>query len=221
MSADLHERHPMTDDIARICRLAPVIPVVVIEREEDAVPLARALLDGELKVIEVTLRTPAALPAIRRIAREVPGVVVGAGTILSAGDLRAAREAGALFGVSPGTPPGLLEAIRAASWPFLPGAATPTEALALREQGFHVLKFFPAEPAGGAAMLKAMHGPMPDLSFCPTGGIDEAGTADYLGLPNVICVGGSWVTPASAVRAGDFAAVKALAARAAALRPVP
>lgn len=209
----------MTDDIRTICRLAPVVPVVVIEREDDAVPLARALVAGGLKVIEITLRTPAALPAIRRIAGEVPDAVVGAGTILSQKDLEASLEAEVRFGVSPGTTPRLRDAIRAAGLPFLPGAATVSEAMTLAEEGFKTLKFFPAEPAGGRAALKAIHGPVPDLTFCPTGGIDERNAPAYLSLPNVLCVGGSWVTPAELIRAGDFAAVQALAERAAALRP--
>ncbi|WP_169946241.1 bifunctional 4-hydroxy-2-oxoglutarate aldolase/2-dehydro-3-deoxy-phosphogluconate aldolase [Microbispora sp. H11081] len=199
--------------------LAPVIPVVVLEDAGSAVPLARALVGGGLPVIEVTLRTPAALDAIRRIAAEVPEAVVGAGTVRSPEDVEAAAEAGSRFLVSPGTTPGLLAAMLASGVPFLPGVATATEAMTLAERGVRELKFFPAEPAGGVSYLKALGGPLPDVRFCPTGGITPSNAPAYLALPNVGCVGGSWLTPRSLVTAGDFTRIEKLASEAAALRP--
>lgn len=197
--------------------LAPVVPVVVIERVEDAVPLARALVEGGLPLIEVTFRTPAALEALRAIA-DVEGAVAGAGTVISPAQMEAAIDAGASFLVSPGTTPDLLAAFIASPVPVMAGCATPSEAMRLAEAGFEVLKFFPAEVAGGVAALKAMAGPFPDLRFCPTGGITPANVGDYLALPNVVAVGGSWVAPQEAIRAGDFATVRALARAAADLR---
>ncbi|GGO23142.1 ketohydroxyglutarate aldolase [Microbispora rosea subsp. aerata] len=205
--------------MSNLLDLAPVIPVIVLDDAESAVPLARALVGGGLPVIEVTLRTPAALDAIRRIAAEVPDAVVGAGTVRSPRDVEAATGAGARFLVSPGTTPGLLAAMLDAGVPFLPGAATATEAMALAERGVRELKFFPAEPAGGVAYLKALSGPLPDVRFCPTGGITPSNAPAYLALPNVGCVGGSWLTPRSLVAAGDFARIEKLASEAAALRP--
>ncbi|MEZ0073117.1 bifunctional 4-hydroxy-2-oxoglutarate aldolase/2-dehydro-3-deoxy-phosphogluconate aldolase [Planotetraspora sp. GP83] len=198
--------------------LAPVVPVVVVDDASTAVPLARALVAGGLPVIEVTLRTPAALDAIRRIAAEVPEAVVGAGTVRTPGDVEAAVEAGSRFLVSPGTTPALLAALLAGGVPFLPGAATASEAMSLAERGVRELKFFPAEAAGGAAFLKSLSGPLPDVRFCPTGGITPANAPAYLALPNVGCVGGSWLTPADALAAGDYARVEKLATEAAALR---
>lgn len=197
-------------DLRRALQLVPVLPVLVIDDAEKAEPLAKALLDGGLNVLEVTLRTPAALEAIARMAR-VPGVVVGAGTLTRPGDFAAAREAGARFGVSPGAVPALLAAARESVLPFLPGVATASEAITARDAGFGLLKFFPAVPAGGAPYLKALGGPLPELAFCPTGGIDAGNFRSFRELPNVICVGGSWVAPADAVARGDWAAITRLA----------
>ncbi|MBB2740469.1 UNVERIFIED_ORG: 2-dehydro-3-deoxyphosphogluconate aldolase/(4S)-4-hydroxy-2-oxoglutarate aldolase [Microbispora rosea subsp. rosea] len=205
--------------MSNLLDLAPVVPVVVLDDAESAVPLARALVAGGLPVIEVTLRTPVALDAIRRIAAEVPEAVIGAGTVRSPEDVEAAAGAGARFLVSPGTTPGLLAAMLAAGVPFLPGVATATEAMTLAERGVRELKFFPAEPAGGVAYLKSLSGPLPDVRFCPTGGITPSNAPAYLALPNVGCVGGSWLTPRSLVTAGDFARIEKLASEAAALRP--
>lgn len=192
-----------------------VVPVLTIARVADAVPLARALAAGGLDVIEVTLRTPAALDAIRAIAEAVPEVVVGAGTITSAADVTAAVQAGARYLVSPGTPAALVEPLAASGVPCLPGCATVSEAMALAQRGFRVLKFFPAEASGGVAWLKSVAGPLPDLTFCPTGGIDARNVGTYLAQPNVRAVGGSWVAPKDAVAAGDFARITALAQAAA------
>ncbi|MEV0162273.1 bifunctional 4-hydroxy-2-oxoglutarate aldolase/2-dehydro-3-deoxy-phosphogluconate aldolase [Nonomuraea fuscirosea] len=198
--------------------LAPVIPVVVIDDVETAVPLARALVAGGLPAIEVTLRTPAAREAIARIAAEVPEATVGAGTVRTADDISASVAAGARFLVSPGTTPSLVEALEASGVPFLPGAVTVSEAMALAERGIKELKFFPAEAAGGVTYLKSLGGPLPDVRFCPTGGIRVETAPDYLALPNVGCVGGTWLTPADALASGDWARVEKLAAEAAALR---
>ncbi|MFG1695385.1 bifunctional 4-hydroxy-2-oxoglutarate aldolase/2-dehydro-3-deoxy-phosphogluconate aldolase [Nonomuraea sp. NPDC049309] len=198
--------------------LAPVIPVVVIEDASTAVPLARALVAGGLPVIEVTLRTPAAREAIAAIAAEVPEATVGAGTVRTAEDVTASVAAGAKFLVSPGTTPSLVEALDSSGVPYLPGAATVSEVMALAERGIKEMKFFPAEAAGGVPYLKAIGGPVPDVRFCPTGGIRLATAPDYLALPNVGCVGGTWLTPADALAAGDWARVEKLAAEAAALR---
>lgn len=209
----------MPVDARPLLAQAPVIPVLTIKDAAEAVPLARALVAGGLPVIEVTLRTPAALDAIREIAREVPEAVVGAGTILRPDDIQPATAAGSAFLVSPGTPPALAEALASVPVPVLPGAATATEAMALFALGFRALKFFPAEPSGGAAFLKALAGPLPDLVFCPTGGIDAANAPAYLALPNVGAVGGSWVAPAEALRMRDFARIEDLARAARRLRP--
>ncbi|MEV4077140.1 bifunctional 4-hydroxy-2-oxoglutarate aldolase/2-dehydro-3-deoxy-phosphogluconate aldolase [Nonomuraea fuscirosea] len=198
--------------------LAPVIPVVVIDDVETAVPLARALVAGGLPAIEVTLRTPAAREAIARIAAEVPEATVGAGTVRTADDISASVAAGAKFLVSPGTTPSLVEALEASGVPFLPGAVTVSEAMALAERGIKELKFFPAEAAGGVTYLKSLGGPLPDVRFCPTGGIRVETAPDYLALPNVGCVGGTWLTPADALASGDWTRVEKLAAEAAALR---
>jgi len=199
-----------------ICARAPVIPVLVVEEVAVARPLAEALVRGGLTALEVTLRTPAALEAIAEMAL-VAGAAVGAGTLLSPADVRAAKAAGAVFGVSPGATPALLEAAEAEGIPLLPGAATASEAMALMERGYRLLKFFPAEPAGGAAALAALGGPLPQLGFCPTGGIGPGNAAAYLRLPNVRCVGGSWVAPRAMVAAGDWDGIARLAAEAAAL----
>ena len=205
--------------VRSLMRRAPVIPVIVIDDLEQAVPLARALVDGGLPVLEVTLRTDAGLAAIERIARRVPDAVVGVGTVTRADELHAAIDAGARFGVSPGLTPGLADAVRASGLPFLPGCMTPSEVMAAVSYGFDALKLFPAQQAGGVGMLKALAGPFPGLLFCPTGGVSAANAAEFLALPNVGCVGGSWVTPKDAVAAGDWARIRSLAAQAAALRP--
>ena len=199
-------------------RLAPVIPVVIIEDAKHAVPMARALVAGGIPAIEVTLRTPAALDAIRAIAQEVEGAVVGVGTVLTANDLLAAERAGARFAVSPGMSPRLLAAADDSTLPLLPGIATASEAMALLERGYRHLKFFPAVPAGGAKLLGAWASPLPQIRFCPTGGITLSTAKDFLSLPNVLCVGGSWLTPADKLKAGDWAAIEQLAREAAALR---
>ncbi|MEP9353818.1 bifunctional 4-hydroxy-2-oxoglutarate aldolase/2-dehydro-3-deoxy-phosphogluconate aldolase [Xanthobacter sp. KR7-65] len=197
---------------------APVVPVVVIERLEDAVPLARALVEGGLPLIEVTLRTPVAMEALRRIAAEVEGAIPGAGTVVERGQIAAAMNAGATFLVSPGTTPDLAAAFAEIPIPVMAGCATASEAMRLSELGFEVLKFFPAEASGGAAFLKSIAGPLPHLRFCPTGGIGPANAPDYLALPSVVAVGGSWVVPTDAIRAGDFGKVRELAAAAAQLK---
>jgi 2-dehydro-3-deoxyphosphogluconate aldolase/(4S)-4-hydroxy-2-oxoglutarate aldolase len=196
----------------------PVIPVIVIDRLDDAVPLARALVAGGVKVLEVTLRTPVALQAIEAMAREVPGAIVGAGTIRSAADARAAARAGAVFGVSPGYTAEVGAACREAGLPLLPGVATASEVMAAQADGLSFLKFFPATAAGGIPLLKALAGPFPDVVFCPTGGITLQTAPDFLSLPNVKVCGGSWLTPADAVKAGDWDRITRLAAEAAALR---
>ena len=196
----------------------PVIPVLTIERVADAVALARALVAGGLPVIEVTLRTKAALDAIRAIAAQVPDCIVGVGTVTRISDIEAATAAGAEYLVSPGTPPELAAALADASVPVLPGCATVSEAMALAGRGFKVLKFFPAEASGGVAWLKSVAAPLPDLRFCPTGGIDSKNIAAYLGCPNVLAVGGSWVAPKDAIASGDFARITQLAREASALR---
>lgn len=201
---------------AEICRLAPVVPVLVIDDIAHARPLAEALVAGGLPALEVTLRTPCALDAIRAMAG-VPGGVVGAGTLLTPADVKAAKAAGAQFGVSPGATPALLDACAEAGLPLLPGAVTASEIMALLERGYDVLKFFPAEQSGGAAFLKSIGGPIPQVKFCPTGGIGPKNAADYLSLPNILCVGGSWVAPKAAMLAGDWAEITRLAAGAAKL----
>jgi 2-dehydro-3-deoxyphosphogluconate aldolase/(4S)-4-hydroxy-2-oxoglutarate aldolase len=195
----------------------PVVPVLTIERAGHAVPLARALVAGGLNVIEVTLRTRAALDAIEAIAAHVPACVVGAGTVLGEGDVDAALAVGARYLVSPGTPAELAAALAAAPVPALPGCATVSEALTLSALGFRVLKFFPAEASGGIAWLKSLAAPCPELKFCPTGGIDPRNAAAYLALSNVVAVGGSWPAPQDAIAAGNFARITELAREAAAL----
>ncbi|WTU15707.1 bifunctional 4-hydroxy-2-oxoglutarate aldolase/2-dehydro-3-deoxy-phosphogluconate aldolase [Streptomyces sp. NBC_00075] len=197
--------------------LAPVIPVVVVEDLVDAVPLARALVAGGLPAIEVTLRTPVALDAIRAIADGVPDAVVGVGTVISPGQVSDALAAGARFLVSPGWTDVLLESMRASGVPFLPGVSTTSEVVALLERGVREMKFFPAEAAGGAAYLKALAGPLPQARFCPTGGVGPANAPEYLALPNVACVGGSWMLPADAIASRDWDRVEALARQAAGL----
>lgn len=200
-----------------VLAFGPVIPVIVIERLEHAVPMARALVAGGIRVLEVTLRTPVALAAIEAIAREVPEAVVGAGTVRIAGDARAAFDAGARFAVSPGCTERVAAACRDAGLPLLPGAATASEVMHAAELGFDFLKFFPAAAAGGPALLKAWASPFADMTFCPTGGITAASAPDYLSLSNVAVVGGSWLTPADALAAHDWPRITALARQAALL----
>lgn len=209
----------MLPDARPLLALAPVIPVLTIKDVRQAVPLARALVAGGLPVIEVTLRTPQALDAIREIAREVPEALVGAGTITRMEDIQVATAAGARFLVSPGTPSALADALATVPIPVLPGCATVTEAMALAARGFAALKFFPAEPSGGAAFLRSLSGPLPGLVFCPTGGIDAAKAPSYLALANVGAVGGSWIVPDDALAAGDFDRITVLARAARSLRP--
>jgi 2-dehydro-3-deoxyphosphogluconate aldolase/(4S)-4-hydroxy-2-oxoglutarate aldolase len=204
-------------EIAAIVALAPVIPVLTVERVVDAVPLAKALVKGGLPVLEITFRTPAAPDALKAIAMEVPEATVGAGTVLDESQLDQAQRAGARFAVSPGCTAALAKSAREAAIPFLPGVQTVSEAMALAEQGFRLLKFFPAEAAGGVDWLKAVGAPLAGLRFCPTGGIGAGNAPEYLGLPNVACVGGSWVAPRSAVASADWAQVERLAAEAAKL----
>jgi 2-dehydro-3-deoxyphosphogluconate aldolase/(4S)-4-hydroxy-2-oxoglutarate aldolase len=201
---------------AEICALAPVVPVLVIEDAAQAKGLAQALVKGGLPALEVTLRTPAALDAIRAMA-EVPGGVVGAGTLLTPADVKAAKAAGARFGVSPGATDRLIAACVDEELPLLPGAATATEVMVLLEKGFTVQKFFPAEASGGAPALAAIGAPIPQVKFCPTGGVSMKNVADYLKLSNVLCCGGSWVAPKAAVQAGDWDQIETLARAAAAL----
>ena len=207
-----------TEKLLSILKLQPVVPVLIVEDAASAVPLARALVAGGLKAIEITMRTPAALDAVRAVAAEVEGAHVGAGTILNPAHFEAAVEAGSTFIVSPGATQELLDAARGSDVPLLPGAATVSEVMALREEGYQVMKFFPAEQAGGAAYLKALGSPLAGTLFCPTGGISLKNAKDYLGLSNVVCVGGSWVAPKELVQAGDWAGITRLAAEAAALR---
>jgi 2-dehydro-3-deoxyphosphogluconate aldolase/(4S)-4-hydroxy-2-oxoglutarate aldolase len=196
----------------------PVVPVLTIEDAAQAAPLARALVSGGLAVLEVTLRTAAALAAIKAIADAVPEAVVGAGTVINAADIGKAVAVGARFLVSPGTTAALADAFAAAPVAALPGCATVSEAMALAERGFEVLKFFPAEPSGGLAWLKAVAEPLPRIRFCPTGGVNIANAAAYLALPNVVAVGGSWVAPRSMIGAGKFDRIAELAREASALR---
>lgn len=207
---------PRTSD--DLLGISPVIPVVQLDDVEQAVPLARALVRGGIGIIEVTLRTEAGLPAIRRIASEVPEIVTGAGTVTTAEQAAAAVDAGATFLVTPGSPPALLNCVVDLGLPLLAGVSTLTEVMTLLERGLTAMKFFPAEAAGGPAYLTAAAGPLPHVRFCPTGGISVANAPDYLALPNVGCVGGSWLAPRDALRAGHWAEVERRAAGAAALR---
>lgn len=193
-----------------ICGLAPIVPVLVVHDPAHARPLAEALVRGGLPALEVTLRTPAALEVIVEMAK-VPGGQVGAGTLLTPADVKAASAAGATFGVSPGATDTLLEACEAEGLPLLPGAASASEAMRLLERGYDMLKFFPAEAAGGAPFLKSLASPLPQIAFCPTGGVSPANAASYLSLPNVLCAGGSWVAPQNLMEEGDWEGIEALA----------
>lgn len=207
-----------TDNLLATLRLQPVVPVIIIEDLKSAVPLARALVAGGLKAIEITLRTPAALDAIKAVAEEVEGAVAGAGTVLDGKQWDLAVKAGSKFIVSPGAGTAVLDAADQSDIPLLPGTATATEIMTVRDRGYTVMKFFPAEQAGGAPYLNALSSPLAGIKFCPTGGISLKNAMDYLNLPNVICVGGSWVAPKALVAAGDWAGITKLAAEAAALR---
>lgn len=204
--------------INEIVKVAPVVPVMVVERIEDAVPLARALYNGGLKVLEITLRTACALDAITAMVESLPAdAVIGAGTIITPLDYEKAVKAGSKFIVSPGTTPALIEYAKSSHIPILPGVATPTEAMHLYTEGFDHLKFFPAEAAGGVPMLKSIGGPLPQITFCPTGGIDLAKAPSYLALPNVACVGGTWMAPKELMKAGRWDEIERLAREAASL----
>jgi 2-dehydro-3-deoxyphosphogluconate aldolase / (4S)-4-hydroxy-2-oxoglutarate aldolase len=205
-------------DLSALFAATAVVPVLVVESVETGLALAHALVAGGLSVLEITLRTPAALEVIRAIGREVKGAVVGAGTVLHPEQYRAAERAGARFVVSPGATATLLAHAEASETPLLPGGVTSSEVMSLLERGYSCIKFFPAEPAGGVAYLKALATPLPEARFCPTGGIDAGSAPRYLALPNVLCVGGSWVAPGDAVAAGDWLRITALARAAAALR---
>jgi 2-dehydro-3-deoxyphosphogluconate aldolase/(4S)-4-hydroxy-2-oxoglutarate aldolase len=204
-------------DALTLLRQGPVVPVIVVNDAAVAVDLARALVDGGIRVLEVTLRTKAALAAMRRMRDEVPGAIVGAGTLRNRAQLEAALDAGAQFGVSPGLTPELASAARNANLTLLPGVATASEAMRAQDEGFDILKLFPAEAVGGIKLLKSLAGPLPDLRFCPTGGIDLVKAQDYLALPNVLAVGGSWLTPEDAIANRDWARITELARQASTL----
>lgn len=206
-------------NVLEIMRVGPVIPVIVIEDLTQAAPLAKALIAGGVRVLEVTLRTAPALEAIQRIAREVSEAIVGAGTLTRPQDFAEAINAGARFGVSPGLTPALIQAAHNTGLPLLPGVMTPSDVIAARLGGFRELKLFPAQQAGGIGMLKALGGPFPDVTFCPTGGVSSANAPDFLALPNVACVGGSWLVPQAALAAGNWDKITALAKEASALKP--
>jgi 2-dehydro-3-deoxyphosphogluconate aldolase/(4S)-4-hydroxy-2-oxoglutarate aldolase len=206
-------------DVLHIMKTSAVIPVIAIDDLDHAIPLARALVAGGIRVLEVTLRTKHGLPAIRAMASEVEGAIVGVGTLTQPEEFAAARDAGAVFGVSPGLTEALIEGARSSGLPLLPGVMTPSEVMRAREVGFRQLKLFPAVPAGGVGMLNSIAGPLPDVTFCPTGGISEATAPQFLACKNVACVGGSWLTPKDAMLAGDWDKITALAKAASALRP--
>lgn len=208
----------MAVTIKEVMTTSPVMPVMVINQLDQAVPLAKALVDGGLKVLEITLRTPVALDAIRKIKAEVPGAIVGAGTIINTETLHQAIDAGAEFIVSPGVTDTLIAAALKTGVPILPGVATSSEVMKLLEMGVTAMKFFPAEAAGGIPMLKSFGGPLPQVTFCPTGGVNPKNAPDYLALKNVACVGGSWMAPAELVDAGDWEEIRRRAAEAAALK---
>ena len=208
----------MIDNTLSLASHGPVIPVIVIQRLEDAVPLAQALVAGGVKVLEVTLRTPVALAAMEAIARAVPEAIVGAGTLRSVADVRAARDAGCRFGVSPGFTDALADACRTQGLPLLPGVSTASEVMQANAGGYQFLKLFPAVAVGGVTLLKALSGPFPDVAFCPTGGITLETAPQFLQLPNVLVCGGSWLTPQDAVDADDWARITRLAKEASALR---
>jgi 2-dehydro-3-deoxyphosphogluconate aldolase/(4S)-4-hydroxy-2-oxoglutarate aldolase len=201
------------EELAALFRPARIIPVLTIERIEDAVPLAKALVAGGVHVLEVTLRTPVAIESAKAIMAHVPAAVVGIGTILNADDLARAEGIGARFGISPGATPDLLKAAAASGLPFAPGIATASELMLGLSHGFNLVKFFPAEQSGGIKALRALAGPFPDVRFCPTGGIGEVNAISWLGEPNVIAVGGSWLCPAADIRSGNWAGITAICNR--------
>jgi 2-dehydro-3-deoxyphosphogluconate aldolase / (4S)-4-hydroxy-2-oxoglutarate aldolase len=202
------------EKLAALFERATIIPVLTIDRVEDAVPLARALVAGGIRVLEVTLRTPVAMQAAKAMIAEVPDAIVGIGTILNADDLARAEKLGAVFGISPGATPELLKAAAASELPFAPGITTASELMQARAHGFNLVKFFPAEPSGGIKTLRALAGPFPDARFCPTGGIGDGNAAAWLAEPNVIAVGGSWICPAADIRSGNWAGITAMCNRA-------
>ncbi len=204
--------------IPTLMNSGPVIPVIEIEREDDAIPLGEALLKGGVRVLEITLRTPAALRAIERLASDLPEALVGAGTVLAPKDVKSAKDAGARFAISPGLTRDLAETCTALRLPLLPGVVTATEIMIARDMGFRQFKFFPAASSGGAAAVKALHGPFPDILFCPTGGINPENAASYLSLPNVLCVGGSWIASKDLIAAKNWGAITELALQTQSLR---
>ena len=204
--------------VLELMRIGPVIPVIVIDELAHAVPLARALVAGGVRVLEVTLRTPAGLAAIEAITRDVPDAIVGVGTVTQPREFAEALQAGARFAVTPGLTPALIDAAHECSLPLLPGTMTPSDVIAAKAAGYSQLKLFPAQQAGGVAMLKALGGPFPDVTFCPTGGVTASSAPEFLALPNVACVGGSWLTPKDAIVANDWNRITAHAREAAALR---
>ena len=206
-------------NVLDVMRTGPVIPVIVIEDLAHAIPLAKALVAGGVRVLEVTLRTAAGLAAIQLIAREVPDAIVGVGTLTRPQDFKDAIDVGAQFGVSPGLTPAMIQAAHETRLPLLPGVMTPSDVIAARLAGFSELKLFPAQQAGGIGMLKALGGPFPEVTFCPTGGVSPENAPDFLALPNVACVGGSWLVPKAALVAGDWDKITALAKEASALKP--
>jgi 2-dehydro-3-deoxyphosphogluconate aldolase / (4S)-4-hydroxy-2-oxoglutarate aldolase len=201
-----------------IMRTSPVIPVIAIDSIDQAVPLAKALVAGGIRVLEVTLRTEHGIPAIRAMVEQVPDAIVGVGTLTQPEEFSAARDVGAVFGVSPGLTPSLIEAAKRSGLPLLPGVMTPSEVMAAREAGFRQLKLFPAVPAGGIGMLNAIAGPLPDVTFCPTGGITQESAPQFLACKNVACVGGSWLTPKNAMQSGNWQQIAELARAASGLR---
>jgi 2-dehydro-3-deoxyphosphogluconate aldolase/(4S)-4-hydroxy-2-oxoglutarate aldolase len=202
------------ENLLALLRSALVVPVLTIERLEDAVPLAKALVAGGVRVLEVTLRTPVALDAAKAVMAEVPDAIVGIGTVLNAADFARAEALGAKFAISPGATPDLLKAAAASALPFAPGIATASDLMLALAHGFGVVKFFPAEQAGGIKLLRALAGPFPDARFCPTGGVGEANAASWLGEPNVVAVGGSWLCPADDIRSGNWTGITAMCSRA-------
>jgi 2-dehydro-3-deoxyphosphogluconate aldolase/(4S)-4-hydroxy-2-oxoglutarate aldolase len=203
--------------LLEIMRTSPVIPVIAIDNINHAVPLAKALVAGGIRVLEVTLRTEHGLPAIRAMVEQVPQAIIGVGTLTRGEEFAAARDAGAVFGVSPGLTPALIAAAKSSGLPLLPGVMTPSEVMMAREAGFRQLKLFPAVPAGGVGMLNAIAGPLPDVTFCPTGGVSQENAAQFLACNNVACVGGSWLTPKDAMQAADWARITELATAASGL----
>ncbi len=204
---------PKQEELAALFEQATIIPVLTIERLEDAVPLARALVAGGVRTLEITLRTPVAIESAKAIMAQVPEAIVGIGTILNADDLARAEGIGARFGISPGATPDLLKAAAASALPFAPGIATASELMLGLSHGFNLVKFFPAEQSGGIKALRALAGPFPDVRFCPTGGIGEANAASWLAEPNVVAVGGSWLCPAADIRSGNWAGITAICNR--------